>query len=135
MTPSFPPRRASDLGTEQQGADASRWSLTGANAGNPSILQGLTASNTQWLKSTSAALFGQLSWKVTDALTIQPGARLNYDKKSGFYQRIVTNGQGQAISCVTTPGNPLPPVLAAQCGVYQPQISAPSDSAWNFTYD
>jgi iron complex outermembrane receptor protein len=26
-------------------------------------------------------------------------------------------------------------VLTAQCGVYQPQLSAPSDSAWNFTYD
>ncbi|KKW89388.1 MULTISPECIES: TonB-dependent receptor [Sphingobium] len=126
-------QRIDTQGTEQQGADASRWSLTGTQATTPSILQGLTASNTQWLKSTSAALFGQLSWKVTDALTIQPGARLNYDKKSGFYQRIVTNGAGQVISCTPTPtaGS----VLAAQCGVYQPQVSAPSDSAWNFTYD
>ena len=120
-------------GTEQQGADASRWSLSGAQATDPSILKGLTATNTQWLKSTSAALFGQLSWHVNDALTIQPGARLNYDKKSGFYQRIVTNGQGQQISC--TPAPAAGSVLAAQCGVYQPQVSAPSDSAWNFTYD
>ncbi|MEC3950118.1 TonB-dependent receptor [Sphingobium sp. HWE2-09] len=126
-------QRIDTQGTEQQGADASRWSLTGAQASNPSILQGLTASNTQFLKSTSAALFGQLSWKVTDALTIQPGVRLNYDKKSGFYERIVTNGQGQVISCTPTPA--AGSVLAAQCGVYQPQISAPSDSAWNFTYD
>ncbi|AJR24774.1 MULTISPECIES: TonB-dependent receptor [Sphingobium] len=128
-------QRIDTQGTEQQGADASRWSLTGANAGNPSILQGLTATNTQWLKSTSAALFGQLSWKVTDALTIQPGARLNYDKKSGFYQRVVTTGSGAVInSCAptATQGNA---VLTAQCGVYQPQLSAPSDSAWNFTYD
>ena len=126
-------QRIDTQGTEQQGADASRWSLTGAQATNPAILQGLTASNTQWLKADSAALFGQVSWKVTDALTIQPGARLNYDKKSGYYQRVVTNGQGQVISCTPTPtaGS----ALAAQCGVYQPQISAPSDSAWNFTYD
>ncbi|NWK94741.1 TonB-dependent receptor [Sphingobium lactosutens] len=126
-------QRIDTQGTEQQGADASRWSLTGTQATNPAILQGLTASNTQWLKADSAALFGQVSWKVTDALTIQPGARLNYDKKSGFYQRIVTNGQGQVISCTPTPtaGSD----LAAQCGVYQPQISSPSDSAWNFTYD
>nr|WP_087573704.1 TonB-dependent receptor [Sphingomonas sp. CDS-1] len=126
-------QRIDTQGTEQQGADASRWSLTGTQATTPSILQGLTASNTQWLKSTSAALFGQLSWKVTDALTIQPGARLNYDKKSGFYQRIVTNGAGQVISCTPTPTSGT--VLAAQCGVYQPQVSSPSDSAWNFTYD
>jgi len=126
-------QRIDTQGTEQQGADASRWSLTGALANDPSVLQGLTASNTQYLKSDSAALFGQLSWKVTDALTIQPGARINYDKKSGFYERVVTNGQGQLINCSPTPA--AGSVLAAQCGVYQPQVSAPSDSAWNFTYD
>lgn len=126
-------QRIDTQGTEQQGADASRWSLTGAQAADPTILNGLTATNTQYLKSTSAALFGQLSWKVTDALTIQPGARVNYDKKSGFYQRIVTNGAGNVISC--TPAPAAGSVLAAQCGVYQPQESAPSDSAWNFTYD
>ena len=126
-------QRIDTQGTEQQGADASRWSLTGAQAANPAILQGLTASNTQYLKSTSAALFGQIAWKVTDKLTIQPGARLNYDKKSGFYERIVTNGQGQLVTC--TPAPAAGSTLAAQCGVYQPQTSAPSDSAWNFTYD
>ncbi len=126
-------QRIDTQGTEQQGADASRWSLTGAQAADPGILNGLTAANTQYLKSTSAALFGQLSWKVTDALTIQPGARVNYDKKSGFYQRIVTNGAGNAISC--TPAPAAGSVLEAQCGVYQPQQSSPSDSAWNFTYD
>jgi iron complex outermembrane receptor protein len=128
-------QRIDTQGTEQQGADASKWSLTGALADNPAVLQGLTATNTQYLKSTSAALFGQLSWKVTDALTIQPGARVNYDKKSGFYRRVVTNGAGQIINCTPAPGTSLPAILAAQCGVYQPQESAPSDSAWNFTYD
>ena len=126
-------QRIDTQGTEQQGADASQWSLTGAQANNPSILNGLTATNTQYLKSTSAALFGQLSWKLTDALTIQPGVRLNYDKKSGFYQRVVTNGAGQVISC--TPAPAAGSVLAAQCGIYQPQLSAPSVSDWNFTYD
>ncbi|WP_374526309.1 TonB-dependent receptor [Sphingopyxis sp.] len=126
-------QRIDTQGTEQQGADASKWSLTGALANDPGVLNGLTATNTQYLKSTSAALFGQLSWKVTDALTIQPGARLNYDKKSGFYQRVVTNGAGAVISCSPAPAAGT--ALAAQCGVYQPQVSAPSDSAWNFTYD
>ena len=131
-------QRIDTQGTEQQGADAVKWSLAPstdpANPYNrPEVLAGLTATNTQYLKSTSAALFGQLSWKVTDALTIQPGARLNYDKKSGFYERIVTNGAGQVISCTPAPASGTD--LAAQCGVYQPQVSAPSDSAWNFTYD
>jgi iron complex outermembrane receptor protein len=77
-----------------------------------------------------------VSWHVNDALTVTPGARLNYDKKSGFYQRVVTTGTGQVItSCTPASGTSLSATLAAQCGIYQPQVSAPSDSAWNFTYD
>lgn len=126
-------QRIDTQGLEQQGRDASRWSLTGAQANDASILNGLTANNTQFLKSTSAALFGQVSWHLTDALTIQPGARINYDKKTGFYQRIVTNGAGQVISCSPAPAAGT--VLAAQCGVYQPQLTEPSVSDWNFSYD
>ncbi|MFD1611024.1 TonB-dependent receptor [Sphingomonas tabacisoli] len=126
-------QRIDTQGLEQQGSDASRWSLTGTQATNPAILSGLTARNTQFLKSTSAALFGQVSYKVTPELTIQPGARLNYDKKTGFYQRVVTNGAGQVISCSPTPA--AGSVLAAQCGIYQPQLTEPSVSDWNFSYD
>ena len=133
-------QRIDTQGTEQQGSAAAKWSLAPstdpANPANiPATLAGLTASNTQYLKADSAALFGQLSWKVTDALTIQPGLRLNYDKKSGFYQRVVTNAQGQAISCTTVAEPGTIKGTTQQCGVYQPQVSAPSDSAWNFTYD
>lgn len=126
-------QRIDTQGTEQQGSDASRWSLTGAQAADASILNGLTASNTQFLKSTSAALYGQVSYKLTPELTIQPGIRVNYDKKDGFYQRVVTNGAGQVISC--TPAPAAGTVLAAQCGVYQPQSTSPSVSDWNFSYD
>jgi iron complex outermembrane receptor protein len=133
-------QRIDTQGTEQQGTDAALWTLAPSTdlnnvANRPGTLAGLTASNSQYLKSTSAALFGQVAWKVTDALTIQPGLRVNYDKKSGFYERIVTTGTGQLItSCAptATAGNA---VLTAQCGIYQPQTSAPSDSDWNFTYD
>ena len=88
-------QRIDTQGTEQQGANASAWSLTAAQGrDNPAVLNGLTATNTQWLKSTSAALYGQLSYKLTPELTIQPGLRLNYDKKSGFYQRVVRDDSG-----------------------------------------
>ncbi len=126
-------QRIDTQGLEQQGANASKWSLTGAQANDPSILSGLTANNTQFLKSTSAALFGQASWKITDALTVQPGARINYDKKEGYYKRVVTNGAGQLISCSPAPA--AGSVLAAQCGVYQPQETSPSVADWNFSYD
>ena len=132
-------QRIDTQGTESQGREATRWNLSPStdpnNVYNRDVLNGLTATNIQYLKSDSAALFGQLSWKVTPELTIQPGARINYDKKSGFYQRVVTTGAGQVItSCAptATAGNA---VLTAQCGVYQPQVTAPSASDWNFTYD
>lgn len=124
-------QRIDTQGTEQQGINASKWNLTGALANDPGVLNGLTALNTQYLKSTSAALYGQASWKVTDALTVQPGIRVNYDKKSGFYQRRVLTPQGALLTCPQPAGS----IGAAQCGVYQPQLSAPSVSDWNFSYD
>ncbi|MDE8650111.1 TonB-dependent receptor [Novosphingobium album (ex Liu et al. 2023)] len=124
-------QRIDTQGFEQQGVNSSKWNLTGALANDPTVLAGLTARNTQYLKSTSAALFGQASWKVTDALTIQPGVRVNYDKKSGFYQRVVTTGQGAILTCPQPAGS----IGAAQCGVFSPQLSAPSVSDWNFSYD
>ncbi|MCW2383042.1 iron complex outermembrane receptor protein [Sphingobium sp. B2D3B] len=125
-------QRIDTQGTEQHGSASSRWTLnpTSALASNPAVLNGLTARNTQYLKSTSLALFGQLAWKATDALTIQPGLRLNYDKKEGFYQRRVFDGQGVEIYATDT-GT----VRAAQLGVFTPQLSAPEASDWNFSYD
>ena len=126
-------QRIDTQGLEQQGSDASRWSLTGAQAANASILSGLTANNTQYLKSDSAALYGQLSYKLTDQLTIQPGLRINYDKKEGYYNRVVKTGAGVAISCTPAPTSGTD--LAAQCGVYQPQTTSPAASKWNVSYD
>ena len=133
-------QRIDTQGTEQQGVDAARYSLAPSTDPNnvynrPEVLAGLTASNTQFLKADSAALYGQLSYKLTPELTIQPGIRVNYDKKEGFYQRVVTTGAGVLIaSCApsATTGNAS---LTAQCGVYQPQLTRPSVSDWNFSYD
>ncbi|MBA4046148.1 MAG: TonB-dependent receptor [Erythrobacter sp.] len=119
-------------GTEAQGSAASRWNINPSNALSldPAVLDGLTARNTQQLKSTSAAVFGQLSWKVTDAFTIQPGVRLNYDEKKGFYQRRVFTGAG-----VELLGNESDAVSRARLAIFQPQLSAPEDTDWNFTCD
>jgi len=125
-------QRIDTQGTEQHGAASSRWTINPSNplSNNPSVLDGLTARNTQYLKSTSLALFGQLAWKVNDALTIQPGARINYDKKEGFYERRVFDGQGVKIFATDSGA-----VRAAQLGVFTPQVSAPEASNWNFSYD
>ena len=123
-------QRIDTQGTEAQGANASRWNLTGANAGNPAILDGLTALNTQWLKATSLALYGQLEWKITDQLSLQPGLRLNYDKKEGHYERLVFDGQGNPI-----PATGGTAIQQAQRGIYAPQLIEPTFEDWNFSYD
>jgi iron complex outermembrane receptor protein len=94
------------------------------------VLDGLTAINTQWLKNTSAAVFGQLSYHVTGAFTVQPGVRLNYDKKDGYYERRVFDGQGNPVLFGQTD-----PIKVAQRGVFAPQLVAPSFKDWNFSYD
>lgn len=125
-------QRIDTQGLEGQGAAASRWSIAPSNAlsNDPSLLNGLIARNTQFLKSTSAAVFGQLSWKVTDAFIIQPGVRLNYDKKSGFYQRRVFTSTGTELTGRETDAR-----SRAQLAIFQPQLTAPEDTDWNFTYD
>lgn len=117
-------------GIQEQGPAASRWLLTGALANDPSVLNGLTARNDIRLNNTSAALFGQVSWKPVDGLTIQPGFRVNYDKKDGLYDSIVTNGAGQLVTFASTD-----PRIVAQRSVLSPQRFEPKFSDWNFSYD
>src|SRR5205085_4915902 len=80
----------------------------------------------------SLAAFGQLSWNITDRLTLQAGARLNYDKKSGSYVATVTTGAGTLLVC-----NPAPvsSVTRDQCATLPPQSYSPAFSDWNISGD
>ena len=126
-------QRIDTQGTEAQGSAASRWSIAPSNAlsNDPSVLNGLVAYNTQYLKNTSAALFGQLSWHITPELTLQPGVRVNYDKKEGYYQRRVFNGQGTELIL----DGSYTARETAQLAIYTPQEISPTFSDWNFSYD
>jgi iron complex outermembrane receptor protein len=126
-------QRIDTQGTEAQGAAASRWSIAPSNAlsNDPSVLNGLVAYNSQYLKNTSAAVFGQLSWHVTPELTLQPGVRVNYDKKEGYYQRRVFNGQGTELIL----DGSYTARETAQLAIYTPQEISPKFSDWNFSYD
>ena len=68
-----------------------------ANACNPAVLNGLTSTNAIDFCNTSLAGFGQITWHVTDRLSLQPGIRVNYDRKSGSYVAVVTTGTGSTI--------------------------------------
>ncbi|MBN9318513.1 MAG: TonB-dependent receptor [Caulobacterales bacterium] len=125
-------QRIDTQGTEEQGPASSRWNIAPSNAlsNDPSVLNGLVAKNTQWLEAKSYAVFGQLSWKVTDKFTLQPGLRVNYDEKSGFYQRLVFDGAGAPVLLGATGA-----VRAAQLAVFTPQLSAPSFNDTNVSGD
>ncbi|WP_076069035.1 TonB-dependent receptor [Sphingomonas montana] len=122
-------------GVQEQGIAASRWLLnpTSANANNPAVLNGLTSSNNILFTSTSLAAFGQVSWKVTDRLKLQPGLRVNYDRKSGNYVATVTNGAGVALDCTVIPTTNT--VLRDQCATLPPQSYNPRFSDWNVSGD
>ncbi|WP_213980753.1 TonB-dependent receptor [Sphingomonas sp. dw_22] len=112
-------------GSQVQGSAASRWLLnpTSANAQNPAVLDGLTSTNTIGFDNTSFAVFGKLNWQVIDGLHVQPGLRVNYDKKSGSYVSVVTTGTGS-----TT-------LNSDQRGVLAPQSYDPRFSDWNVSGD
>jgi iron complex outermembrane receptor protein len=119
-------------GLTQFGPAASRWLIapSSALANDPSVLDGLTANNDIRLDNTSLAAFGQFNWAVTDRFSIQPGFRVNYDKKDGLYDSVVTNGAGQLVTFASTD-----PRIVAQRGVASPQRFEPTFSDWNFSYD
>jgi iron complex outermembrane receptor protein len=131
-------QRQHTTGAQEQGAAASRWLLNPgaavppgsgacvpptANACNPAILDGLRSENDIVLESTSAAAFGQLTWRITDRLRLQPGVRLNYDRKSGSNVATVTTGTGSTA------------LINDQRGVLAPQSYAPEFSDWNLSFD
>ncbi|UZK67231.1 TonB-dependent receptor [Sphingomonas sp. M1-B02] len=120
-------------GIQQQGSAASRFLLnpTSALSNDPSVLAGLTANNDIRLKNFSGALFGKLNWNVTDAFTLSPGLRVNYDDKVGSYVSVVTDSAG-----VLVPYSGGTARQAAQREAIQPQaFNDEAYRAWNLSYD
>lgn len=128
-------------GIQETGRDASKWLLNPSNAlsNNPAVAGNLLAVNDIRLDNTSLAAFGKLNWDVTDRLVISPGIRINYDKKKGRYDSVVTgtasDGTRQIVSPV--PGSPYysDPWIAQQRGIQASQFFEPEFSAWNVSYD
>ena len=109
-------------GQQEQGSAAWRFLLNpNAAAATPGLLDGYGQRTNIGLDHTSAALFGQLNWKVTDRLTITPGLRFNYDDKSGFYNATIYGGLQTAD----------PALIALQRSVLAPQNYAAADDDTN----
>ncbi len=128
-------------GVQETGTAASAWLLnpTSALSRNPAVLNGVLAENDIRLKNLSLATFGKLNWHVTDRFTVSPGVRLNYDKKDGLYNSVVTgtasDGTRQIISNSPTSPYYNDPWTAAQRGVQASQFFEPGFSDWNLSYD
>jgi len=128
-------------GIQQTGTAASKWLLnpTSALSNNPAVLNNVVAINDIRLDNTSLAAFGKLNWELTEQFTVSPGIRVNYDKKKGLYDSVVTgtasDGTRQIVSPV--PGSPYytDPWTAAQRGIQASQYFEPNFSATNLSYD
>ncbi|MEA1084809.1 TonB-dependent receptor [Sphingomonas sp. CD22] len=132
-------------GSQVQGPAASRFLLSGTDANNPNVLNGLTSTNTITFDNTSFAVFGKLNWALTDALHIQPGLRVNYDRKSGFYESVVSIANSQynftatadnvAALLAAQPTTAARTTFQNQINTLAPQRYSPRFSAWNTSGD
>jgi iron complex outermembrane receptor protein len=58
----------------------------------PGLFDGYGIKTKSNLNTFSAAVFGQLDWKITDRIHLLPGLRYNYDKKKVDYDRQTYGG-------------------------------------------
>jgi iron complex outermembrane recepter protein len=78
---------------QEQGSAAWRFLLAPtAAAATPGLLDGYGYNQFVRYGNTSAAVFGQVEWSVTDRLRILPGLRFNYDRKDVDFDQQVYGG-------------------------------------------
>jgi len=82
-------------GTEESGDAQWRFSQSTTNTAlwkTPGLFEGYGIKTNASIHSTSAAVFGQLDWAITDRLHVLPGLRYNYDRKDVDYHRKTYGG-------------------------------------------
>ncbi len=78
---------------QEQGAAAARFLLAPtADAATPGLLDGYGFNQYVAYGNTSAALFGQIAWAITDHLRLLPGLRSNYDRKDVDFDQQIYGG-------------------------------------------
>ena len=99
-------------GVTEYGKDAVYW-LIGPNLPNvpDALLDGYKVFNDSRIETDSYAVFGQLTWNITDRLHLTPGLRYTKEDKSGWYQATTAGG------LVTTD----PALITRRLGIARPQ--------------
>ena len=78
---------------QEQGSAAARFLLAPtALAATPGLLDGYGYNQYVSFENVSAALFGQISWTVTERLRLLPGLRFNYDRKQVSFDQQIYGG-------------------------------------------
>ncbi|RKR09200.1 iron complex outermembrane receptor protein [Flavobacterium sp. 90] len=81
-------------GTEESGN--AQWRFAQSTTSNlwktPGLFEGYGIKTDASIRSSSAAVFGQLDWAITERFHILPGLRYNFDKKSADYSRKTYGG-------------------------------------------
>ncbi|MEO7977639.1 TonB-dependent receptor, partial [Flavobacterium sp.] len=81
-------------GTEESGR--AQWRFSQSTTSNlwktPGLFEGYGIKTDARIRASSAAVFGQLDWAVTERLHLLPGLRYNFDKKDADYSRTTYGG-------------------------------------------
>ena len=113
-------------GTEESGSAQWRFSqnTTSSLWQTPGLLEGYGAKTQSAINSTSAAIFANIDWTLSEKLHLLPGIRLNYDQKDVFYDRVTYGG-------LDTDDSDL---IALKNVVYRNQFFTAAADETNFTY-
>jgi len=113
-------------GTEESGTAQWRFSQNSTSElwETPGLLEGYGIRTDASIKSSSAAIFANIDWAVTDKFHILPGVRFNYDEKQVYYNRLTYGG-------LETND---PALLALKRVVYTDQFFETGADETNFTY-
>lgn len=112
-------------GTEESGNAQWRFaqSTTSPLWKTPGLFEGYGIKTDASIRSSSAAVFGQLDWAITERFHILPGLRYNFDKKEADYARKTYGG------LQTTD----PALIALQKSVYSDQSFASDTDKTDFS--
>ncbi|WP_264526379.1 TonB-dependent receptor [Flavobacterium sp. N502536] len=112
-------------GTEESGNAQWRFSQSSTSAlwKTPGLFEGYGIKTDARIRASSAAVFGQIDWAITERLHVLPGLRYNFDKKDANYSRTTYGG------LQTTD----PALLALKKSVYSDQSFASNTDNTDFS--
>jgi iron complex outermembrane recepter protein len=90
----FQDLKSDPVQTEEAGSAQWRFAKSDTSKlwATPGLLDNFGIKTTNRIRSTSAAVFGQLDWAVTKRFHVLPGLRFNYDRKIANYKRETYGG-------------------------------------------